>query len=141
MIGPYEAKCGCVLIVASVLCAASFVNATETGNSASNDAAGHRWVDPDRNASTDITAYLWGDPDKKYSTDIAAALEALEKDDGAGWDFALTRYAASSVPWQVEASRHADGLVISEAGETLALAICRVLINTRNLAALKTVAE
>ena len=75
-----------------------------------------------------------------YSTDIAAAFEALEKDDGAGWDFTLTRYAASSMPWQVEASRHVDGLVISEAGETCALAICRVLIKT-SLAALKAVEQ
>lgn len=79
---------------------------------------------------------------KHYSTDPALALETLEKDDGAGWDFTLTRYAASSVPWQVEAHRHVDGLVISEAGETCALAICRVLLKTRSaqrIAALKAV--
>ena len=67
-----------------------------------------------------------------YSTDIATTLEALEKDDGAGWDFTLTRYAASSVPWIVEAHRHLDGLMISEAGETCALATCRMLLKTRS---------
>ena len=88
------------------------------------------WLRPDMDTEDGWACAKCSDVPLSYSTDIGAALEALEKDDGAGWDFVLTRYAASSVPWQVEADRHVEGVVYSEAGETCALAICRVLLKT-----------
>jgi hypothetical protein len=68
---------------------------------------------------------------RHYSTDIAAAWEVVEKDDGWGFDWTLTRWMASSKPWACVAYRVADGEAFSGMAATAPHAIC--------LAALKAV--